>query len=70
MLLLEQNTTRKGQIDKKIKYTTEFNTNNNNKKYKMGEIRDSPIYTKESDGYLSRLYYLIALKSYSKEKNT
>lgn len=62
MFLLEQDSTRKGQIDKKL---TNLNLDweldiGNNKKYKMKSIRDYAVYTKEAQGQLSGLYYFIS----------
>lgn len=59
VLLLEQNTTKKGQMDKKVENITEFDIGSNSK-YKVRKIRDSVVCAKESDGHLSELYYLIA----------
>ena len=42
----------------------------NNKKYEVEVIRDSIVHTKEVDGYLPGLYYLIAWKGYLEEENT
>ena len=41
-----------------------------NKEYKMEVIRNSIVYAKKVDGYLSELYYLVAWKGYPDEKNT
>ena len=49
----------------------EFNAEDNNGgEYKVEAIRDNAVYTKEIDGHLPRLYYLVAWKSYPEEKNT
>ena len=43
----------------------------NNEKYEVDSIRDSMVYAKESIiDQLSRLYYLVLWKGYSKEENT
>ena len=42
----------------------------NNKKYKIEAIQDSAIYAKKKDGYLPKLYYLVAWKGYPEEENT
>ena len=56
--LLEQNTTKKERIDKKI---PELDTGDkNSKEYKVEAIKDSAVYTKESKSYLPGLYYLVA----------
>lgn len=57
MLLLEQDTTKKGQIDKTV---IEFKAGNNKKEYELKKIWDSPIYAKKLiAGHLLDLYYLI-----------
>ena len=48
----------------------EFEPGNDNKEYEVKAIRDSVVYAKEADRHLPGLYYLVAWKSYSKEKNT
>ena len=59
MSLLEQNTTRKSQINKLFpELEPEFDTNKN-KKYKIKAIGDSVIYAKEAKKYLPDLYYLV-----------
>ena len=66
--LLEQDTTRKKRVDKKL---PELDTGNkDSKKYKMEAIWDSTVYAQESEGHLSGLYYLVAWKSYLEEENT
>ena len=58
MLLLKQDTTRKGQVSKKV---LESNAGNkNSKEYEVEAIWDSAIYTKEAKGYLPGIYYLVA----------
>ena len=70
MSLLEQDTTRKGQVDKEVKQM-EFNTGNNGEEYKVEVIRDNAVYTRESkSGHLLGLYYLVLWKRYSEEENT
>ena len=54
MLLLEQDTTKKGR-----EFLVQEFEPDNNKKYKMEAIQDSAVYTKETDGHLPKLYYLI-----------
>ena len=57
MLLLKQNTTRKGQINRNV---TEFKFRDK-EKYEVEEIQDSSIYIKKFEAnYLSSLYYLIS----------
>lgn len=38
----------------------------NDKKYEVETIRDSTVYSKEVDGYLLELYYLVIWKDYLK----
>ena len=63
---MEQDTTIKGREFSVL----EFEPGDKNKEYKVGAIRDSTVYTKETDGYLPRLCYFVAWKDYLKEKNT
>ena len=65
--LLEQDTTKKYRVDKRV---TELETGNS-KEYKIEAIWDNAVYANElKSGHLPGLYYLIAWKSYSKEENT
>lgn len=67
MSLLEQNNTRKGQVNKLLEPEQKLDVGEN-KKYK---IKDSAVYAnKAARGQIPELYYLISLKSYSKAKNT
>ena len=67
MSLLEQDTTRKGRVDKNV---TEFKAGND-EEYEVKGIRDSAVYAKKSvAGQIPNLYYMISWKSYPKEKNT
>ena len=66
--LLEQDTTRKGRVDKTTQLDFEAG---NDKKYKVEGIRDSAVYAIESEAdYLSVLYYLVNWKGYSEEERT
>ena len=58
MLLLEQNTTRKGRIDEKVT-KLEFEAGNS-KEYKVEAIWDNAIYANKAKGHLLGLYYLVA----------
>ena len=70
MLLLEQNTTRKGRINKLFpELELEFDAGNN-KEYKIEAIKDSAVYAKEAEEHLPGPYYLIFSKSYLEEENT
>ena len=71
MSLLEQNTTKKGRVDKKITEKLEFKAGGNNKEYKMKGICDSAVYTRESEvSHLLGFYYLVSWKSYPEDENT
>ena len=65
ILLLEQDTTRKGW-----EFSVPEFEPGNNKEYEVEGIQGNAVYTKEGDGHLPRLYYLVAWKSYPKEENT
>lgn len=47
--LLEQDNTKKGQIEEKVENATKFNVSSNGK-YKVGRIWDSAVYVKKFDG--------------------
>ena len=67
--LLEQNTTKKGQV-KDTQLDFEFEAGNN-KEYKVDGIWDSAVYAKKSTtSQLLGLYYLVLWKGYPKGKNT
>ena len=66
--LLEQDTTRKERVDKKITQL-EFEAGNS-KEYKMEAIQDIAVYANKAKGYLPGLYYLVIWKRYTKEENT
>ena len=55
--LPEQNTTKKGQVDKKVT-ELEFEARNS-KEYEIEGIWDSAVYISKAKGYLPGLYYLI-----------
>ena len=56
--LLEQNTTKKKQVnDTQLDF--EFDAGNK-KEYEVDDIWDSTVYTKESAGQLPGLYYLVS----------
>ena len=66
MSLLEQDTTRKKQVEK----IPESDADHNSKEYKVEAIWDSASYANKSEsGHLSGLYYLVAWKGYPKEEN-
>ena len=69
--LLEQDTTKKGQVDKKTAEQLEFEAGGDDKEYKVEGICNSAIYTRKSEaGHLPGLYYLVSWKRYLKDKNT
>ena len=68
MSLLEQNTTKKERVDKKV---PELDAGNqDSKEYEVKTIRHSAMYAREQKSDLPELYYLVAWNGYSKEENT
>ncbi len=69
--LLEQDTIRKGQVDKTTS-KLEFKNDGAGEEYEIEAIRDSAVYAKELDSghHLPGLYYLVLWKGYPKEENT
>ena len=68
--LLEQDTTRKGRMNKLIpELEPEFDAGDN-KEYKVEAIIDSAVYVKKAERHLPGLYYLVSWKSYLEEKST
>ena len=65
---LEQDTTKKEQLDKKFT-KWKFETGNS-KQYKVNAIWDRIFYGNETENHLSSLYYLIVWKKYPDKKNT
>ena len=64
--LLEQDITKKERVEKVPK----LDAGKKSEKYKVEAIWDSAVYANKSElGHLSGVYYLIAWKGYSKEKN-
>lgn len=70
VLLLEQNTTKKEQLDKTMLPVEFDNSKNKSREYKVKAIRDSRVYIRDSENHLLGLYYLISCKTYLKKKNT
>ena len=69
MSLLEQDTTRKGQVHEEN--VEELDTGDNSGEYEVEAIRDSTVYAKKSkSGHLPDLYYLVSWKGYPEEENT
>ena len=68
--LLEQDTTRKGRVDKEVRQIEFDNGDNDSGKYEVEAIRDSAVYARESEsGHLPGLYYLVSWKGYPEEEN-
>ena len=65
MSLLEQDIRRKEWEFSVLEFEPD-----DNKEYKIEAIRDSVVYSKETDGHLPGLYYLVAWKGYLEEENT
>ena len=69
--LLEQDTTKKGRVDKKVGQIEFDAGDDNSSEYKVEAIRDSAVYARESEsGHLPGLYYLVSWKRYPEEENT
>ena len=68
MSLLEQNTTKKGQVDEKVT-GLEFEAGNR-EEYKVEAIWDRAVYANKAEGHLPGLYYLVAWKRYHEKENT
>ena len=58
MLLLEQDTTKKERVNKKVT-ELEFEAGNS-KKYEIEVIWNSIVYANKAKGHLPGLYYLVA----------
>ena len=71
MSLLEQDTTRKGQVDEEVRQI-EFDTGDNkSREYKLEVIRDSAVYARESkSGHSPGFYYLVLWKKYLEDVKT
>ena len=68
MSLLEQDTTRKGQVDKdEMKLDA---GDDESGEYEVEAIRNSAVYAREVAGHLPGLYYLVSWKDYPEEENT
>ena len=66
VLLLEQDTTRKGRLEDQLEFDA-----GDDEEYDVEGICDSRVYGKESEtGHLPGLYYLVSWKGYPKEENT
>ena len=59
--MLEQDITKKRQVDKKTVEQLEFEAVSNNEKYEVEGICDSAVYARESEaGHLPGFYYLVS----------
>ncbi len=71
--LLEQDITRKGQVDNKtlleLEKELEFEAGGN-KEYEVKPIIDSAVYGQQANDQMPNLYYLILWKGYPEEENT
>lgn len=67
MSLLEQDITKKGQVNKFSELELAVVED---KKYKIEGIRDNAVYNEAVEGKVPGLYYLIPWKSYSKKMTT
>ena len=64
--LLEQDTTKKGQVnDMQLEFEA-----GNDKEYKIDSIQDNTVYVRESARQLPGLDYLVLWQSYPEEMNT
>ena len=67
VLLLKQDITKKGRINKFA--MPEFEVGDN-KEYKVEAIHEDAVHAKKANRHLLRLYYLVAWKGYPEEKDT
>ena len=69
--LLEQDTTRKGQVDENNAAELDAGEDEGGE-YELEAIRDSAVYAKDSESghHLPGLYYLVSWKGYPEEENT
>ena len=71
MSLLEQDITKKGQVDEKTVEQLEFEASGDNVEYKVEGICNNAVYARELEaGHLPGLYYLVSWKNYSKNEST
>lgn len=69
MSLLEQDTTKKVPVDE-MTSQFEFEEGGDGEEYEVEEICDSAVYSRESEGQLPDLCYLVLWKGYPEEENT
>ncbi len=70
--LLEQDTTRKGRVDRALpepEKEVEFEAGDN-KEYEVEAIIDSAVYGQQANDQMPGLYYLVSWKGYPEEENT
>ena len=71
MSLLEQDITKKGQVDEKIAEQLKIEAGGNNEEYKGKSICNGAVYARKSEAdQLPGLYYLVSWKGYPKDKST
>ena len=70
MSLLEQDTTKKGRVDKALPEPEKEFEARDNKEYEVKAIIDSTVYDQQADDEISGLYYLILWMGYPKKENT
>ena len=70
MSLLEQNTTKKGRVDKTLPEPEKEFEAGDNKKYKVEAIINSAVYGQQADNQMPGLYDLVLWKGYLEEENT
>ncbi len=68
--LLEQDTTRKGRVDKALPEPKKEFEARDNKEYKVEAIINSAVYSQQANNQMPDLYYLVSWKGYPEEKNT
>ncbi len=68
--LLEQNTTRKGRVDKALPEPEKEFEVGENKEYEVEGIIDSAVYGQQANDQMPGLYYLVSWKGYPEEENT
>ncbi len=72
MSLLEQDTTRRGWVDKalpELEKDLEFEAGDN-KEYEVEAIINSALYSQQANNQMPGLYYLVLWKGYPEEENT
>ncbi len=70
MSLLEQDTTRKGRVNKALPEPEKEFEIGDNKEYEVKAIIDSAVYNQQANNQMPGLYYLVLWKGYPEEENT